>query len=117
MNSAAIHCDKICKEFEKSLLLLRSAVVLRPSLVIDTANVGNANAVGVVTIAMGARLRNSATSLNSTITFNYVVIPDASEPSFFVDPIDVGCTQFRTRAICGAVDNNIIDYSHGCMEA
>lgn len=117
MDSAAIHRDKICKEFEKSLLLLRSAVVLRPPLVIDSANIGNANAVSVMTIAMGARLRNSATSLNSTITFNYVVIPYASEPSFFVDPIDVGCTQFRTRAICGAVDDDVIDHSHGCMEA
>lgn len=56
VNSASIHRNQVREQLQQALLLLWRPVVLGLTVCVYSANVGNANAVSVVSVAVSSRL-------------------------------------------------------------
>lgn len=117
MYSAAIHRNQVREQLQQALLLLWRPVVLGLAVTVDSANIGNADAVSVVTITVCSRLRDCSPSLNGAISPDNVVVAYTPKAPGTVKLVNLFCTEFTTGTVGGAMYNDVIDHSHGVMEA
>ncbi len=104
---------KIADELEEDEALGFGAGVGRATVGIETADIGDADAVGVVTWAMGTDLFDGTASVDAAIGIDDIMIADVAPAEALMIAADALHGAVGIGAGGGAVDDDFGDCSHG----
>ena len=111
--AAVIHLAKIVDELGHRGFLFPCPCVAGLAVSVEPADVRNADRVRVMTLAVCARLADSAASFHGAVFVDNVMIADVTKPShLFMIPPYVRGFQSATSAVSGAVNDDLVYQSH-----
>ena len=80
-----------------------------------TAHVADAEAVGIVSAAVGADFRYRPTGVYASVEVDEVVVANVGHAAGFVPPAEFGFLHFPTLSRGGAVDNEFGHFHRSCV--
>ena len=94
-------------------LLGGGACVLGIAVAVKTADIADAYGMGIMALAVGTGFLEGSARVDSPVEINHVVVADVRELALKVPLADLLHGDVLPFPRCGAVDNDLIDASHG----
>jgi len=100
-------------EGQQGCLLGRGAGVLGLAVAVKPSDIADAYGMGIVALAVGTGTLDGSACMDAAIEVDHEVIADVRELTFKVPLADLLDGNMLPFPRCGAVDNDLIDASHG----
>ena len=98
---------------QQRCLLGGGAGVLGPAVTVKPADIADADGMGIVALAVGTGLLEGSALVDRPVEVNHVVVADVRELALQMPLADLLYGDLLPFPRCGAVDNDLIDASHG----